>query len=406
MTVGREPDLLTEDELAKRADASVEEVRGLVELGILEPRDGGFERRDLARARVVLHLRTMGIEPSALAQAIASGHLRLGYFESAGRRFPRADRTFRDIAGEIGIPFEGLERIYVAFGLPRPERDELVREEDLEAIRILPVMFAAGLDETDVLRMARVWGDSARRVAQYLPHYFHTTIEPRFRAQGLRDNEAFEAAIRQVGLKTGRSGENLLGWLFRRHSEGFMNEHQFEHVEAALDEAGVRTRTAVSPEGIAFADLSGYTTLTEQGGDEAAVEMALALAQLVGEAAARHRGMTVKLLGDGALLHFANPADAVRASLDIVDEAPARGLPPAHVGVNAGPLLFDQGDYFGRTINVASRIVGLAKPGQVLVGEALAGVVSQVGFRLADIGTYEVKGVADPIRIFEAIRDG
>jgi adenylate cyclase len=405
VTVG-EPDLLTEHELAERAGASAEQVRSLVDLGILEPRDGGFERRDVARARVVLHLETMGIEPSALAEAVHSVHLRLGYFESAGRRHPRADRTFRDIAGEIGIPLEGLERIYVAFGLPRPEPDERVREEDLEAIQLLPALFAAGLDETDVLRMARVWGDSARRVAQYLPHYFHTTVEPRFRDQGMRDNEAFEAAIRQVGLRTGRSGENLLGWLFRRHSEVFMNVHQFEHVEAALDEAGIRERTAVRPEGIAFADLSGYTTLTEQGGDEVAVEMALLLAQLVGEAAARHRGMTVKLLGDGALLHFADPGDAVRASLDIVDEAPAWGLPPAHVGVNAGPLLFDQGDYFGRTINVASRIVGLAKPGQVLVGEAFVGTVPEAGFRLAEVGTFEVKGVANPIRIFEATRDG
>jgi adenylate cyclase len=405
VTVG-EPDLLTEHELAERAGASAEQVRSLVDLGILEPRDGGFERRDVARARVVLHLETMGIEPSALAKAVHSGHLRLGYFESAGRRHPRADRTFRAIAEEIGIPFEGLERIYVAFGLPRPEPDEHVREEDLEAIQLLPALFAAGLDETDVLRMARVWGDSARRVAQYLPHYFHTTVEPRFREQGMRDNEAFEAAIRQVGVRTGRSGENLLGWLFRRHSEVFMNVHQFEHVEAALDEAGIRERTAVRPEGIAFADLSGYTTLTEQGGDEAAVEMALALAQLAGETAARHRGMTVKLLGDGALLHFADPGDAVRASLDIVDEAPGRGLPPAHVGVNAGPLLFDQGDYFGRTINVASRIVGLAKPGQVLVGEALVGTVPEAGFRLGEVGTFEVKGVANPIRIFEATRDG
>jgi adenylate cyclase len=406
VTVGGEPNLLTEDELAERAGASVEQVRALVDLGILEPRDGGFERRDLARARVVVHLETMGIEPSALGQAIKSGHLRLGYFESAGRRFPRADRTFRDIAKEIGIPVEGLERIYVAFGLPRPAPDELVREEDLEAIRILPVLFAAGLDETDVLRMARVWGDSARRVAQYLPRYFHTTVEPRFRAQGLGDNDAYESAIRQVGVRTGRSGENLLGWLFRRHSEGFMNEHQFEHVEAALDEAGIRERTAAKPEGIAFADLSGFTTLTEQGGDEAAVEMALALAQLVGEAAARHGGMTVKLLGDGALLHFPDPGDAVRASLDIIDEAPARGLPPAHVGVNAGPLLFDQGDYFGRTINVASRIVGLAKPGQVLVGEAFVGTAPEVGFRLSELGSFEVKGVAHPIRVFEASRVG
>jgi adenylate cyclase len=406
VTVGREPDLLIEDELAKRIGAPIEQVRDLVSLGILEPRDGGFTRRDLVRARAVLQLETMGIELAVLAQALHSGHLSLGYLESAGRRPPRADRTFGTVASEIGITPETLERIYVAFGLPRPEADELVREEDLEAMGVLPTLFAAGLDEVDVLRMARVWGDSARRVAQYLPHYFHTTVEPRFRDQGLRDNEAYEAAIRQVGVRTGRSGENLLGWLFRRHSEVFMTEHQFEHVEAALDEAGIRERTAAEPEAVAFADLSGYTTLTEEGGDEAAVEMALALSQLVGEVAAQHRGMTVKLLGDGALLHFANPGDAVRASLDIVDEAPARGLPPAHVGVNAGPLLFDQGDYFGRTINVASRIVGLAKQGQVLVGEAFAGTVPEVGFRLADIGTFQVKGVAKPIRVFEAFRDG
>ena len=74
--------------------------------------------------------------------------------------------------------------------------------------------------------------------------------------------------------------------------------------------------------------------------------------------------------------------------------------------MNAGPLLFDQGDYFGRTINIASRIVGLAKPGQVLVGEAFVGTVPESGFRLGEIGTFEVKGVADPIRIFEATRDG
>ena len=404
MTVGRDPDLLTENELAERSEVPVEEVRGLVDLGILAPTEGGFRRRDLARARVVLHLETMGIEPAALAQALQSGHLRLGYLESAGRRHPRADRTFRDVAAEIGVSFEGLQRVYVAFGIPSPDPDERVREEDLEAIRVLPVLFAAGLDETDVLRLARVWGDSARRVAQYLPHYFHTTVESRFRDQGLLDNEAYEAAIRQVGVRSGRSGENLLGWLFRRHSEVFMTEHQFEHVEAALDEAGIRERTADKPEAIAFADLSGFTALTEEGGDAAAAEMALALAQVVGELAAQHRGLTVKLLGDGAMLHFADPGDAVRAALDIVAETPARGLPPAHVGVNAGPLLFDQGDYFGRTINVASRIAGLAKPGQVLVGEALVGTVPEVGFRFREVGTFEVKGLANPIRVFEAVR--
>ena len=88
--------------------------------------------------------------------------------------------------------------------------------------------------------------------------------------------------------------------------------------------------------------------------------MALAFAQLVGEVATEHRGSIVKLLGDGVLLHFPDPGDAVRASLDLVERAPAQGLPPTHIGVNAGPMLYDQGDYFGRTVNVASRIASHA----------------------------------------------
>jgi adenylate cyclase len=113
----------------------------------------------------------------------------------------------------------------------------------------------------------------------------------------------------------------------------------------------------------------------------------------------------VKLLGDGALLHFEDPGDAVRASLEIVEGAPAGGMPPAHVGVNAGPMLYDEGDYFGRTVNIAARIASLASAGQVQVGEALAGSVREEGFRLREIGEFELKGIAQPVRIFEALRD-
>jgi adenylate cyclase len=346
----------------------------------------------------------MGIEPDALATALSSGDLTLGYLESAGRRHPRADQTFAETSAAIGVPFETLERIYIAFGLLVPQADERVREEDLEALRLIPVLFGAGVDEADVLRLARVWGDSARRVAQYLPHYFHTTIEDQFRRRGLRDNQAFEASIREVGLRAGRSGEALLGWLFRRHSEVFMTEHQFEHVETALEQARVRRRSPRSAEAAVFADLTGYTQLTEETGDEAAAETALELAQLVSEIAARHRGSTVKLLGDGAFLHFRDPADAVRASLEIVALAPSHRLPPAHVGVNSGPMLYDEGDYFGRTVNIAARIASQAQAGQVYVGEALARSVPEDGFRLHEVGEFELKGIAKTVTIFEAIR--
>ena len=135
-----------------------------------------------------------------------------------------------------------------------------------------------------------------------------------------------------------------------------------------------------------------------------AAQVSLTLAALANEIAARHGGSVVKLLGDGVYLHFADPADAVRASLELVEQAQSRGLPPAHIGVNAGPMLYDEGDYFGRTVNLASRIGSRAGAGQVYVGEALADTVSRDGFSLRDAGTFELKGITRPVRIFEATR--
>jgi hypothetical protein len=265
-----ERDRLSEDALAERAGTSVERVRELADLGILEPEGGTFPRRDVVRARVVLELEAKGIDADGLAKALASGHLSLGYVESAVHRFPRLDQTFAQLSEEMGIPFETLQRFYVAIGLPRPHSDEQVREEDHPMIKAIPVLFGAGVGEGDVLRAVRIWGDSARRVAQFQTHYFHYTIEQPFRRRGLRDNEAFEAAIREVGVRMGHSGEQMLGWLFRRHAEAFFAEHQFDHIETALEEAGIRQRSAPGVEAVVFADLSGYTTLTEEAGDEVA----------------------------------------------------------------------------------------------------------------------------------------
>lgn len=397
------PDRITEAELAQRSGATVERIRDLVGLGILEPDTGArFRRRDVMRTRVLDYLGSMGIDTEEIGRAFASGHLTLGYLEAAGRRHPRSSLTHADICERIGLPFESLERVYVAFGLRAPGRDEEVREEDLVSLDALKVMVAAGVTEKDLLRLARVWGDSTRRIAQYLPRHFHDAVEQGYRRQGLEDNQAYEAAVREVGMRIGRSGEDLVGWLFRRHSEVFMTEHQLGHVEVALENAGVRRRRPQTPEAAVFADLTGYTELAEASGDEVAADVALAFAQLVTEVAARHRGSIVKLLGDGVLLHFPDPGDAVRASLDVVRQAPSQGLPAAHIGVNAGPMLYDQGDYFGRTINLASRIASAAGAGQVYVGESVVGAVPQEGFTLSSLGGFDLKGFGEPVALYQA----
>jgi len=334
---------------------------------------------------------------------VLSGHLTLGYVESSVRRFPRLDQTFAELSETMGIPFETLERFYVAFGLPRPNSHEHVREEDLPVIKAIPVLFGAGVSEGEALRAVRVWGDSARRVAQFQTHYFHHTIEEPFRGRGLRDNEAFEAALREVGVRMGHSGEQMLSWLFRRHAEAFFTEHQFEHVETALEEAGIRRRSPRGVEAAVFADLSGYTRLTEEAGDEVAAQVSLTLAQLVSEVAERHRGEVVKMLGDGVHFHFRDPGYAIRGSLEIVESVRPRGLPPAHIGVNAGPMIYDEGDYFGRTVNIAARIASQASADQVFVGEDAQRVVRPDGFRLVEVDRFDLKGISRAVLIYEAL---
>jgi class 3 adenylate cyclase len=104
------------------------------------------------------------------------------------------------------------------------------------------------------------------------------------------------------------------------------------------------------------------------------------------------------------MFHFPQPAGAVTCALDLIEDAPAAGMPPAHVGVNAGPVIFRDGDYFGRTVNVAARIAAYAGPGQVLVSDEVieAGPADAVAFE--EIGPVALKGVAIPVRLHRAIR--
>jgi adenylate cyclase len=160
-----------------------------------------------------------------------------------------------------------------------------------------------------------------------------------------------------------------VGWLYGRHFERYATEHRLGHIEAALETAGLHRRR-LHPEACVFADLSGYTRLTEELGDEAAAQMALRLAELMQEVADRHCGLVVKMLGDGVHFYFEEPSNAVLGSLELVERAQPQGLPPAHVGVNAGPMTYTDGDYYGLTVIIAARIASEAGPGQVLVGEA------------------------------------
>jgi adenylate cyclase len=120
-----------------------------------------------------------------------------------------------------------------------------------------------------------------------------------------------------------------------------------------------------------FADLVGFTALTEAQGDERAVEVAIALQARIRPLLAAYQASEVKALGDALMLFGRDPANGIRLGLRIVSEVDADpALPPIRVGIHCGPAVERDGDWYGRTVNVAARLCSAAGGGQVLVSDS------------------------------------
>jgi adenylate cyclase len=207
----------------------------------------------------------------------------------------------------------------------------------------------------------------------------------------------------QLGVAFEPLVDPMLLAIYRRQQELNWTEGLVERIENELESAGVLGRPGRVP-AMCFLDLVGYTRLTEERGDRAAAELAENLALLVGRSAREHGGVPVKWLGDGVMVHYRKPAGAVRSALQLVEEIPQAGLPPAHVGVAAGPVVIQGGDYFGRTVNLAALIASRAGPGQVLVSQSVAESALPASVALVELGELRLKGFARPVRLLEARR--
>jgi adenylate cyclase len=151
-----------------------------------------------------------------------------------------------------------------------------------------------------------------------------------------------------------------------------------------------------------FLDITGYTRLTQERGDAAAAALAATLARLVERTSVKHGGRPVKWLGDGVMFYFRNPGPGVVAALEMVEGVAGAGLPPAHVGLHAGPVIFQEGDYYGQTVNVASRIAEYARPGEVLVSQDVVDVSGGTQVLFREVGPVELKGVSGAMRLHAA----
>ena len=162
---------------------------------------------------------------------------------------------------------------------------------------------------------------------------------------------------------------------------------------------------------IVFVDVTGFSAFTSRAGKEQVREVIRIFHWLVREQVTRHGGFEVKQLGDGFMLAFSSPRRALLCAIDVLRVTAPKddgtGLPSAVrvcAGLNSGDAIREGDDFFGHTVNVASRIMGRAKGGQVLLSEATRQLVGEVeGVRFADLGRKQLRGIKGRTRVYEAV---
>jgi adenylate cyclase len=392
-------------DLAGLAEVTEAEIGRMVDLGVLVPREGPapFRATDTQKVRLATACERAGLPMDTIAEVIRAGRLSFAFMEAAPyqRWALPSTRTFRQVSQDTGIPLETLREVLEAMGFAWTSVDEPVREDELEVVPLIRLAFSSGLlDQAWLSRVGRAYAEGMRLAAHVENEAYAARFEEPVLASGLGQRQAMERASEIAGEFLPLVDRALMA-VYRRHQELIWTEHQVLNIEAALEEAGAIVRPERVP-AMCFLDLAGYTRLTEERGDQAAAALADTLAVLVDRLARGQGGTPVKWLGDGVMLHFREPAGAVESALTMVSRVPQAGLPQAHVGVAAGPVVVQGGDYFGRTVNLASRVAARAQAGQVLVTGAVAEAPAPDGVVFSDLGALRLKGFSAPVRVMEA----
>jgi adenylate cyclase len=394
-------------DVADRAGVANDDVVMLVELGILSSGpDGHFSEGDVRRVRLMQTLERAGMPLQGVAAAVQSGNLSLGFLDTAAydRLASLSEVTLQEVSEKTGIPVELLMVIREAVGFAEPQPEDRLRENELQIVPLVEAQICEGFRLTVIERWLRVYGDSLRRIAETEVDWWHTEVELPLLKSGMTPAEMIEAADSRVAQRIAPYLDQTILAMYHGHQEHTWMKSILDGIEATLSEAGVYSRLE-RPPAICFLDITGYTRLTEERGDEAAAELAGTLSRMVRRSSRAYGGKPVKWLGDGVMFFFPDPGSGVLAALDMVEGAANAGLPPAHVGLHAGPVLFQEGDYFGRTVNVAARIAEYARPGEVVVSQHVVEVVDAIPVSFVEIGPVELKGVSGALRLHTTRRD-
>jgi len=359
--------------------------------GLLDELEG--EARE-ARLQLLERLADEGVSLGELREAVEAARLTLLPAERAlagdGPRY-----TGHEIAELSGLDVETLQRASAALGIPNPDPDErTLTEADLEAAQRTKAFHDAGLPEEGMLQVARTVGMGTARIAEANRELIvRTLMQPGDTEHDLALRFA-AAAEHMMPLI-----EPMLAYALRAH---MLEQVRRDVIGTADLESGEIRGTADLAVG--FADLVEFTRLGEEIAPEELgsvagrfEEMAAAVAELPVR--------LVKMIGDAAMFVSSEAETLLDASLRLIEAAEGEGeeFPVLRAGLAFGPTLTQTGDYYGRSVNLASRITGIARPGSVLVDAAAKDAAGE-SFSYSFAGERRVKGIDSGVKLFRVRR--
>jgi adenylate cyclase len=362
--------------------------------------DGRWTPAAAAYVRVVARLRARGHALDQIKRASDRGQLAVGPIEdllsgSEGRY------TLREVARASGLQAALIERILSALGLGARAEGPM-SEEDMEMMRYVAAMLAAGLPLVAFLQLARVYGQALAQIADAEVRLVHLYVHEPLMREGMPSVEIAEE-MEELVRELIPFVVPLMSYVHNRYLAHFVEQDVIGHMETELaDSASEEGRLRVA---IAFADLAGYARLTVERGDEEALQAVELFVEAV-EQSLPHDARVIKTLGDEVMVVATDPVALTDWAVRLQSEID-RGQPPPRIGIHYGQALYRDGDYYGREVNQAARVVARAAGGEVLVTRPVVDMAAGAdGVKFDRIGEVGLKGFLEPTELFTASLPG
>jgi adenylate cyclase len=347
----------------------------------------------VGQARLVARMRERGHSLAEIRRAVEDGRLAFTRVANLfGAEEPR--HTLAEAARESGLDRRLVERVLSTLGL-RSGHPDLLTEDDLELVRYVGAVLEAGLPLEALLQVSRVYAQAVAQIADAEVRLVHLYVhEPLMRAGSPASEMADELLELTDHLLPLASP--MLDQLHRRMLGHFIEQDIVGHMDAELQAGGQdagRMRVA-----IAFADLAGYTRLTEEAGELHALDVVERFTDAV-VTTLPDDARVIKSIGDGVMIVGSDPAALASWAVDF--QRRRTELPLPRLAVHDGYVLYRDGDYYGREVNLAARVVARAAAGEVLVTRAIVEAGSSE-LEFERIGEVRLKGFRGPTEIFLA----